>query len=269
MRKVLCIILLLTAVCSCGFDRFGDPDFEPESAGLNANADIGMLRTYYTGQNTIINGEFVFDGRVTANDLSGNFFRTFIVDDDTGAVEVNAGFYDLHNTFTIGRRVVVKANGLGLGSYNGVLQIGRTVNPYSAYRVESFEHPAVMAGYVVADDDYAEVVPVACTIASLSETDCGRLVKIAGLTIKEDESGLPWAYVGDRTTAPEEGVRTFADAGENEIAVVTSGYASFADQTAPSDEVSLTGIVMYGKFGASAERFALKIRNLYDVEEAF
>ena len=47
---------------------------------------------------------------------------------------------------------------------------------------------------------------------------------------------------------------------------MTSGYASFAGDTVPAGRVTLTGILMYGKFGGTREVFALKLRDGNDVE---
>lgn len=265
LPMIACYVTLISFV-SCGYDRFGElsPSVKED---VSANARLDLLMQKYSGAAYTVADDLVFAGWVTANDFSGNFFRTFIIQDRWGAVEIDAGFYDLHNEYPVGQRVVVRAKGLAAGQYNGVIQIGRTVNPYSSYRVESFSHPAVMGGYISVNGiEPGAVNPETREISSLTASDCGKLLKIEDLLLHEDERGSTWAFPGDSTTDPQEGVRTFSDSEENIVAVVTSGYAGFAGEYIPEGTVSLTGILMYGKFGASKERFALKLRDLKDVE---
>lgn len=263
----MCLAVVQVTV-SCGFDRFGELDTGAAESGSNRNAPLGMLMENYFGDPYIISDELVFEGTVTANDRSGNFYRTFVIEDVFGAAEVNAGFYDLHNDYPVGTLVEVKAKGLAVGKYNGVIQIGRAINSYSSYRVESFAHPALISRHVSAVTVSRGVAGAATkTISSLLEKDCGRLIRIDGIMLREEERGEAWAFPGDGSRDPEEGVRTFFDRDSCAVAVVTSGYAGFAGEPVPEGKVSITGILMYGKFGVSRERFALKIRDTDDVEQ--
>lgn len=251
-------------LASCGFDRFGDPGFGfDDDAAFNSR--ISTLSELYAAGTFTVEHDIVVEGRVTANDLSGNFFQAFMIEDVTGAMEINAGFYDLHNFYREGQRVIVKTKGLALGSYNGVLQLGRAVNPYSSYRVESFGNFSVIDRYVSRTGSIEPLVPETRDIASLAAGDCGRLVRIAGLAAASGEPGQTWAYSGDGSSTPAEGVRVFTDGSDNEICVVTSGYADFAGIEILAGKISVTGILLYGKIGGSQERFAIKMRNISDV----
>ncbi|HAD56168.1 MAG TPA: hypothetical protein DCG00_01680 [Alistipes sp.] len=77
---------------------------------------------------------------------------------------------------------------------------------------------------------------------------------------------MTWADTGAESGMPATGTVWFRDAAGDSVAVVTSGYASFAGDTVPAGRVTLTGILMYGKFGGTREVFALKLRDGNDVE---
>jgi hypothetical protein len=252
---------------SCGYDRFGELDFEFPATDVRANAPLSELREHHYGTGVVIVQPMIFGGHVTATDLSGNFYRTFTMQDETGAVEVYAGIYDLHNVFRTGQRVVIKAEGLAVSAVDGVMRIGRRLSPYSALRVEPFGSRASLEAFVVRDNEIRAVEPVRYYGAGgFSARDCGRLVEVEGLRLREAERGLLWATPAWAETGPAQGVRNFEDSAGRVLAVVTSGYATFAGQAAPTSEVTLTGILLYGKFDSPQDRFALKLRDMGDVK---
>lgn len=87
-----------------------------------------------------------------------------------------------------------------------------------------------------------------------------------------DSGGLPLGRTGDvggyggRVGDAGHGNGLVPGCCRDSVAVVTSGYASFAGDTVPAGRVTLTGILMYGKFGGTREVFALKLRDGNDVE---
>ena len=147
---------------------------------------------------------------------------------------------------------------------NGVVQLGAGVNDWSAYRVEEFGSRVLLDRCMERDTLFREVPPLEPGIGGLEERYCGRLVRIAEVC----RSGGPvtWADTGAESGMPATGTVWFRDAAGDSVAVVTSGYASFAGDTVPAGRVTLTGILMYGKFGGTREVFALKLRDGNDVE---
>lgn len=270
---VLCAALLAGG---CGYDDFG-PYTPSDEDIVPANIDIGRVMELYSGEVVTVYDDLVIGGYVSANDKSGNFYNTFIIEDPTGAIEVKAGLYELHTAFPMGRYVAIKCKGLCVSDYNGVLQLGLPPEAGSNY-TKYFDSRHILNLYVFYSDRYKAVEPTEIGVAGLHEKMCGRLVTIDGLRFVSDEaegedarpetrSGqATWAtpYSGPGTT-PVTGYRAFADAADNRIAVVTSGYADFAGEAVPFGEVSLTGILMYGKTDTGRKMFMLKMRDLRDV----
>jgi len=265
MKKLYGYIIILLA-CSCNFDRFGAPDFKQYEPLRLPNADIGILYQHGYGEGKEIAEDFVFEGYVIANDVSGNFFRTFIIRDGTGAIEINAGFGPLHDIYYSGRRIVVYAKGLAALEADGVVRLGTRINPHSSYRVEPFGTWLVMDRYVFFDGGFSEIVATTMRIRDLSMADCGKLVSVTELSQAETERGLSWVDADGEDPRSSIGVRNFYDPDGNGIPVVTSMYADFAGEAVPRGPVTITGILLYGKYGESGEEcYGLKIRSLNDV----
>lgn len=262
------LLAVISGMYSCGYDDFRDYD-PPLPENIVPNVDIATLHGLYETGGAHIYDDLIIGGYVTANDRSGNIYRSFFIEDHSGAIEVKAGPDGLHNRFPLGRYVAVKAGGLRLGSYNGVLEIGLRPDDGSFYETDYFGHRAVMDMYVVLGGGYSVREPHESDISGLAESLCGRLVRINGLKfVAEPGAPLSWAFPrGPGTETPQTGYRVFEDGAGGTITVVTSGYANFAGAEIPLGTISLTGILSYGKAGTGTDSFILKLRDINDVGE--
>lgn len=254
MRRFIYIMTLSAALAGCSKDY--DCDCSGGSAKVYPNMNIGDVRALYSGSPSAVNEEAIIAGNVTANDLSGNFYRTFIMEDATGAIEVRAGLYDLKNLFPEGRYVAVRAKGLTVSDYNGVLQIG--LAPSGGSRLpDYFGHRVILDKYVYRGSEAESVVPQVMAVHQLKDDMCGRLVKVEGLTFR-NEGVDTWASQDGFTSYS---LRTFEDGDGRTISVSTSKYASFAGSAIPATAVTVTGIL------TKEPGFSLRIRTLGDVVE--
>lgn len=263
MRTACCILILAACMTyGCGYNDFGEPA-TPDYETVLPNMDIGYLRAQYKGEPLNINDEVVVAGFVTANDKGNNFYRTFTIQDNTGALEVKAGMYDLHNIFPYGRRIAIKAEGLVLDMYNGVLQVG-TKSLEGSSRTGYISTRYYPGGYFWPQTEYGSVVPLALGLGDIADDKCGFLVRVEGLRFVPGElegEYITWAQKGGN------GYRVFRDGGEREITVVTSSYADFAGMRVPAGQVSLTGILMKGNTDTARNVYMIKLRNIGDVAE--
>lgn len=244
-------------MAGCGIAPETSFDDDTTMSGI----DIGDLREMYGSPLTIAD-DIIIAGRVVSSDRAGNFYNTFFIDDGTGAVEIMAGMPDLDASYRPGQRVVVRARGLAAGWSNGVLQLGLSPEPGSGFQTGYFYHPVVIRRYVSRGRDVEEVTPEAMDIPQLTEAMCGRLVRIDGLVLDEGENAGSWEPASDHTSM---GYRRFTDPDGNVVSVVVSKYARFAYDPVPTNRVSVTGILLYGKGGAAKDHFLLKLRNEKDI----
>ncbi|MBQ9889091.1 MAG: hypothetical protein IJM41_07610 [Bacteroidales bacterium] len=137
MKRLLYIIpAILLACASCdewdpvftfGYDDPGNTSI----VSMEANASIADLKALYEGAPLKIDEDIIISGLITTSDLSGNIYRSFFIQDETGAIEVKIGKSSLYGDYKIGQRIWVKCEGLTLGNYGrqsnegeGMLQLG-------------------------------------------------------------------------------------------------------------------------------------------------
>ncbi|MBQ0143848.1 MAG: OB-fold nucleic acid binding domain-containing protein [Bacteroidales bacterium] len=107
---------------------------------IQVNTTIAELAAMYTnGKPFEIQDDITIAGRVITTDQPGNFYKSFYIQDETGAIEIKIGKTSLYNDYALGQKVYVKcgpqpgSKGLFLGSYgyksgsyggNGMVQLG-------------------------------------------------------------------------------------------------------------------------------------------------
>lgn len=238
-----------TALAFVGcYDTFDDraADTAPEPATLT----VAELRMLCNGTSEDITSDAVISGRVTTSDEAGNFSRSFFVEDATGGAEIMAGTYDISNKYPLGATVSVNLAGCTVAFEDGAMQIGLKPKPYSQRQVEYFMTDVLLDKHIIRGSGLSEVVPIAITVA---DTDfCGRLVRIDRLRHAPTDGGT---FAGYRRFVAQDG---------SEIYSYVREYADFADEKIPDGEVSLCGILLYGRVAGIGDRFILKPRSRND-----
>lgn len=249
----------------CDYDRFDPP--EPHTADVPVpTMSIATLRSLYKGDPVLIAGKrsVVVSGNVTTSDREGNFFRSFFIEDETGAVEIRAGLYDLHTVYRLGQQVTVVADSLTLGLTGGVLQLGLAS---SAYETDYMDHRVVIDRHVFRNERFETVIPRPVTPARLDDAWLGTLVRFDGMRL-DGAVDTTWALPASLSPSgtPQNVNLKFRSSPSDSIYVYTSGYANFAGDRVPTAPVSLTGILMQGKVGGRTV-YQVKLRDLKDVEQ--
>lgn len=233
--------------CAC-HDSFGEPRTDGAEPP-KANITIAELCGAYAGSTLPIDDGPVISGRVTTSDRAGNFRYSFVVDDGTGGVEVMARLSELHAVCPEGCIATVALGGLAMGESRGVKQIGLMPAEYGRYPTDYIPSRAEFDRHVFRTRDGGAVAPLETSAAELTAGMCGRLVRIGRMRCE----GGTWA-----------GYRVFEDGGGGRIATYTSDYADFAGHGIPEGEVSLTGILQYGRVNDEGEMFIIKMRDESD-----
>ena len=122
------ITALLIIPVSCVDLEFDEPPAGGEDNNLQVNITIAELKSRHTlEQYEEITDDVTFQGLVISNDAAGNFFKQLVIQDATAGIEMRIEMTDLNNLYPVGRKVYVKAKGLWLGDYNGLVQLGAGV----------------------------------------------------------------------------------------------------------------------------------------------
>lgn len=139
-------------------------------------------------------------GRITTSDRSGNFYKSFYIQDDANGpgIEIKVGRTSLHNDYKVGQTVYIFLDGLAVGEYGfkdgkyggqGTIQIGLKDPKQAKYSTSYIEHQYIIDSHIFRGDvsDIQAISPR--KISSLpGKTDCqatstsvGALVTISGL----------------------------------------------------------------------------------------
>lgn len=261
---VVSLLLLCFLFARCEYNSWTEEDTGYVPLPV-PTMDIATLRGLYYDRPVEITGGVVLRGSVTASDESGNFYRSFMLEDATGAVEIRAGLYDMHNVYRTGARVVVAARSLTLGMEDALLQLGLGSDGRGG--VGYMDHRAVAERYLFRTGESSDVVPETLPVSGLRDEKVGCLVRIEGLRL-DPPCDTTWALpsVLSATGVPRSADLKFRTPTGDSLYVFTSGYASFAAERVPVGPLRITGILLRGKVNGRSV-YRLKIRDLYDVEE--
>lgn len=163
------------------------PDF---SGTFTTIKDLKAM--YKNGKPMEITGNVWIKGQVTSSDKTGNIYRELYIQDKTGGIDLKLGKSSLYSEYSLGQWVYVHCDGLTLGAYNGMPQLGleadqTTTNDYETSYIDvqviidqhvfrgAFDKPLKPAEVTEAD--------VKASISAGFKGDLwGKLVTIKGLT---------------------------------------------------------------------------------------
>ena len=257
MRSIyICVVMFVLAVSvsACDYNSFDEVDPSDGHAPL-PNLQIGTLRERCLSGSVELSDEMVLSGYVTSSDRANNFYRTLMIEDNTGAAEILVGLYDLHNLYPVGAQLVVKCGGLAAELDDGLLRIG-LADRLTSYTVTYMESRVVADQHLFLSGVQVDPNPLKTTLDRLQSERIGRLVRIENLQldpVADTTWALPVALTGEEE--PRSAAIKFREvSGEDSVYVYTSGYASFAGDTVPCVPVSITGILLYGSSADAKSR---------------
>ncbi len=240
------------SLSSCD-DDFERPPMVLPTAERHANTTIAELKTkFYKGESnyaTLVEkredgADYIIKGRVISSDQSGNFFKQLVIEDETGAIQVNIDSYDLYESYQYGQEIVIDVTGLYVGAYGKLMQIGSTPSNNYPGRIASD-----LAAKQIEVDGLSEPEKITIgeyTIGALNDLisnqeeflakQC-RLVSIKDVTFKD--AGKATLAEKDKNTS-----RTISD-GTGDMIVYTSGYSDFYDYYCPEGKGTIVGILSF------------------------
>lgn len=240
------------SLSSCD-DDFERPPMVVPTAKRHANTTIAELKTkFYTGESnyaTLVEKrddgtDYIIKGRVISSDQAGNFFKQLVIEDETGAIQVNIDSYDLYKSYQYGQEIVIDVTGLYVGAYGKLMQIGSTPNNNYPGRIASDLATKQIEVNGLAEPE--KIVAGEYTIAALNDLisnqeeflakQC-RLVSIKYVTFKD--AGKATLADKDKNTS-----RTISD-GTGDMIVYTSGYSDFYDYYCPEGKGTIVGILSF------------------------
>lgn len=213
------------------------------------NTTIKALKAMCTTSTMQITSNIVVSGVVAANDQSGNLYKQLYIQDETGGINFGVNIAGLYPEYPVGTRIVVNCNGLYLGKYGNVVQLGGLHNGgIGRLEAEPFY------SHVFITEASVDVPPIVTTIDRVTDSMVGMLVTLTDVQFTSDALGKTWAEPNATTN------RYIEDYIGNRMIVRTSNFADFANTNITANKGSITAIL--GKYNND---YQLLVRSLRDV----
>lgn len=234
--------LHLLNACDKKFDEppvFVAPD-------IKADFTIAALKNLHTnGQIEQITEDKIIRGIVVADDRSGNFYKTIVIEDSTSGISLSLDRYDLYTDYPIGRELFIKIKGLYLGDYNKLVQLGGGIDHTEATPALAPIASKLFDQYIIRGS-YSNIVdPLIVTVADLDDSYQNRLIQINNCQFAITDTAKTFAIAGQ--SSPSAMNYTLTTCYGEKIILRNSNYADFAAFNLPNGNGNIRAIyTVYG-----------------------
>lgn len=219
---------------------------------------IAQVKSLFTGGPYTITDSIVIGGRIISNDQFGNFYRSFYMEDASGAIEVKIGSTGIYNVYPTGSYVCVYLKGMTLGNYPKGSRVQATASIGAADPTGEYENsyidvkPWIKRAFFRGDINRSAIDTVKISSQNpITDAYINKLVRLRAVLGAPNYS--TWARhplpTGTTAGAADFGQQAVTGtgilAGNSTLIIRTSPYAKFAGKPSyPSNtEVILTGIL--------------------------
>lgn len=246
--KIITGLMFLLFFSACVKENY---DTTPEYVSdWNVNMTIAELKATYAAVPALIDSNLIIKGKVISSDLYGNFYKELFIEDETGGLSIRLDDGYLYEKYPVGRTVYVKCEGLYLGTYNGVYQlgIGSGVDRLYSYQIED---------YLDIDTEIGSVTPRVLTLDDFNnniDSLIGTFVRLENVQFQD--TGNVYADQGSSYTT-----RTITACSGGSVVLSTSSFADFANDSLPVGNGSIDAVL--SKFSGD---YQLRINSTEDVK---
>lgn len=239
---------------------------------------IAQLKQLYpnvfssTDQNAYVDKDVKIKGRITGNDIRGNIYKQFVMQDETGAIIVAVNESGISGYLAEGQEIVLSLKGLYIGGYAKQPEIGAPYNGNSIGRMNKdiFQQHFKFTSQPI---DASVIKPIEFNVNMNMNENCGKLVTLKNVTFAAANGAATYAP-GDSSVTILGGCvnRALKEYPESKVVIRTSTFAKFAANTLPYDAtnkrprvVNITGIATR-YFRGSTDTWQILVRKESDIE---
>ncbi|ROI02357.1 hypothetical protein EGI16_15290 [Chryseobacterium sp. G0240] len=207
-------------------------------------------------------------GYVSSTDETGNIYKTIYVQDalvnPTHGFTVSVDMVSSYTRYPQGSKVYIKLNGLSVGTYGNVVQLGvKTGAESAANGVSRIPEKTVPKVIFRSCTTRGEIIPKVLTLAEMKNNEnlIGCLVQLDNVEFDGRSLCSNFAPNGQTVDRPiGQGWNAQTKAYISTAVVRNSGYASFANQYLPTGNGTLKGI--FSKFNTTYQMYINKVSDL-------
>ncbi|MBN8683239.1 MAG: hypothetical protein J0L99_11305 [Chitinophagales bacterium] len=254
--SLLLSLLSLTLLWSaCIKTEFDEPPVGGVVVELTPNKTIKALKALHLtpGGFDRITDDIIIGGEVVMDDRSGNYYKTIVIQDETGGIEVKFNDASLYGSYPVGRKIYIRCQDLLLTDYNGLTQlIGSTVEQGGVLEDVGITEAQARLKVVGGAYSTSPVAPKVVNITSINADMISTYIRLEDVQFITADTGKTWADPVTQFSLN----RTIEDCDKRQLVIRTSGFADFAGQKTPGKNGAIEGVL--GVFGSTYQLF---IRN--------
>ena len=244
-RLLIPLISLLATVACDGSSALSHS--ENESPGATS---VARLKSLCRNGIYDITEDLTISGTVMANDWLGEYYKSIVVIDGTGGIEIDIDLPSIYRTIPIYSRVTVFCNGMTLGRVGGKTVLG--AHPTGDFPVDGIDGDLI-ARYIRIDSGSGDdIKPSERRFSEISASDIGSYVYFADISAECTDAA--WCDLTDGKYVTTTRYITDRDGGR--FAIRTLGTCLYADESIPAGRFTVAGIIDY-----SAGEYHLRIVN--------
>jgi hypothetical protein len=246
---------ILTISCNKKFDE--PPAYVPPN--ITADLTIADLKAMHTNGNIEqITVDKIISGIVIADDRSGEFYKTIVIQDSTGGISVKLDGYDLYTKYPVGRQVFIKVKNLYLGDYNKLVEIGGGIDNSGSKPQAAALASSLFDTYIVKGTLNNIITPKVVKVSDLGDADQNTLIQLNNFEFSTTDTSKTFGDTLLNSSAVNFTIKNCE--GEN-IILRNSSYADFAGYNVPNGNGNI--IAVYTIYGSTKQ---LNIRDTSDVK---
>ena len=261
LLKISAIFLTLASLFPACKQEFAEPP-SIRLSNIKANTTIAALKALHqVGSAPVkITEDLIIEGIVISDDRAGNFYKSLVIQDETGGIEVRIDAVSLFLDYPRGSKVWVNCKDLYLDDYSNKHQL--VIDDQSTEIPEPLMGKYVLPGPLepeapiieptVVDLSVLQGNTIDSTILALTNT----LVKFEGVELSCVDAGATMADAINKVTKNV----TLQDCNGNTILMRNSGFSEFAFEVAPEGNGS--AVAVFGVFNTDRQ---LTIRDMEDL----
>ncbi len=250
------ILFALTALLAVSCHDNGNWDAVDPAVGMssygNQNLTVSNLKTIaevkamyateiaYGGLKQVT--EYMqIQGIVVGNDEGGNIYQTLYIQDATGAIKISIEQSGLYGPFAVGQGVLIELQGLYVGGYGKLPQIGTIYENPKNGNIQTGRMSRYLWQQHYKLIDIPGLVPTPTVVTNMNQLDmdkdCGKLITLKGVEISVADGKEVYAPSGTGSTTVSRSIK-----GMSNVILYTSTFADFANSIMPTGKLDITGI---------------------------